>query len=288
MLARYVTLPALPTRYGFNLIAEKKKKGASKAKTLKLELFSPAFSILALIGTTIYITVGAVQVIQDKCFYNRSWVPPNTTTSAPASFASIIADGDAGGYGSGDGGGDGGGGSRLYQWGEDLLVGGSNDPSLPHCEVSNVNIVFLWVFPSINLVIDIVNIWLMWRERSKSKKQPGADQAGRTATLDPSCADADDDKDNLNMLSAFTHVIIDTLRSLAVMVAALLASVFHVYPPRADAVAAVVCSALTAASCYPLLTKLIDKARQLQRLQRTMANTANERIANPLNSDSTA
>ena len=100
----------------------------------------------------------------------------------------------------------------------------------------------------------------MGRERYKTKK-------------------AADSKDNLNMLSAFTHVIIDTLRSLAVMVAALLASVFGFDPDRADAIAAVVCSVLTFVSTFPLFAGLMQKGRKLQRLQRSAANRANE-IAN--------
>ena len=49
-----------PFRYGFNLIAERKKKDATEIQKLKLELFSPAFSVAALIATTAYITVEAV------------------------------------------------------------------------------------------------------------------------------------------------------------------------------------------------------------------------------------
>jgi len=45
-----------------------------------------------------------------------------------------------------------------------------------------------------------------------------------------------DPEANANMMSAFTHIVIDTMRSLAVMVAAAASSVFGVDPGKADAV----------------------------------------------------
>lgn len=132
---------------------------------------------------------------------------------------------------------------------------------------NKVNVLLMWIFSSVNLLIDFVNIYLMGRDRYKKKEE-------KTGAV--CCAADEDEKDNLNMLSAFTHVIIDTLRSLAVMVAALMASVFHFDPDRADAIAAVVCSVLTFVSTFPLFAGLVRKARKLQRLQRAQANRANE------------
>ena len=62
---------------------------------------------------------------------------------------------------------------------------------------------------------------------------------------------------NLNMCSAYTHVFADTLRSIAVIVAAVLAELWPgVTPEEADATAAVVVSGLILLSLLPLLQGL--------------------------------
>lgn len=69
---------------------------------------------------------------------------------------------------------------------------------------------------------------------------------------------------NLNMCSAYTHVMADTLRSIAVLIAAAIAySVEGVNPSMADAVASMVVSIIIAISLGPLLVGLFETAREL-------------------------
>lgn len=81
---------------------------------------------------------------------------------------------------------------------------------------------------------------------------------------------------NLNMCSAYTHVFADTLRSIAVIIAAVLAEVLPaVTPEEADATAAVVVSFLILLSLVPLLQGLW---RSLAELRAIMAEERSERM----------
>jgi Co/Zn/Cd efflux system component len=75
----------------------------------------------------------------------------------------------------------------------------------------------------------------------------------------------DKDHANLNMCSAYTHVMADTLRSLAVIVAVILALIIApVTPEVADATAAVVVSSIILISLLPLLQGLVARVRELR------------------------
>ena len=72
---------------------------------------------------------------------------------------------------------------------------------------------------------------------------------------------------NLNMCSAYTHVVADTLRSVAVVIAASLATIFDCIPPDvADATGAIVVSIIIAISLGPLLAGLFDAWSELAKL----------------------
>ncbi|GAX13531.1 hypothetical protein FisN_27Lh025 [Fistulifera solaris] len=78
-----------------------------------------------------------------------------------------------------------------------------------------------------------------------------------------------DDSPNLNMCSAYTHVMADTLRSFAVILAALTAFVTPgVTPEQADATAAIVVSALIALSLIPLFKGLVRSIQELRGILR--------------------
>lgn len=78
----------------------------------------------------------------------------------------------------------------------------------------------------------------------------------------------DDDGDegaNLNMCSAYTHVFADTLRSIAVIIAAITAElVSTVTPEEADATAAIIVSVLIALSLIPLVQGLVRSVGELR------------------------
>ncbi len=79
---------------------------------------------------------------------------------------------------------------------------------------------------------------------------------------------------NLNMCSAYTHVMADTLRSIAVLVAATLAYFIKAIDPSiADACASIVVSMIIAISLGPLLAGLIETWKEIVKLKReTQAN----------------
>eukprot|EP00565_Helicotheca_tamesis_P004652 CAMPEP_0185732744 /NCGR_PEP_ID=MMETSP1171-20130828/17353_1 /TAXON_ID=374046 /ORGANISM="Helicotheca tamensis, Strain CCMP826" /LENGTH=360 /DNA_ID=CAMNT_0028402313 /DNA_START=122 /DNA_END=1201 /DNA_ORIENTATION=+ len=88
-----------------------------------------------------------------------------------------------------------------------------------------------------------------------------------------------EDKINLNMCSAYTHVFADTLRSIAVVIAAGLAAIFECIRPEAsDSVAAIVVSFIILISLGPLLVGLFVSIRELRALYRT-ASEAKDREA---------
>ena len=87
-----------------------------------------------------------------------------------------------------------------------------------------------------------------------------------TATLDDDDAD-EEEPSNLNMCSAYTHVFADTLRSLAVILASVLAEFTSAVTSEvADATAAVVVSLLIMLSLLPLFGGMVTTARALQRV----------------------
>eukprot|EP00039_Didymoeca_costata_P003638 m.68809 g.68809 ORF g.68809 m.68809 type:complete len:281 (-) comp12003_c0_seq1:81-923(-) len=210
LLADGLTMLVDSATYAFNLVAERKKKGASEVKVLQLELFSPTFSILALIGTTVYILNEAINSLTGPEAVCNDTLTRNMSTTVGSTTSTSDVDDTCG---------------------------------------DDVNIMILWIFSSINLVIDIVNIVMFYVERRRSPE-----------------------KGNLNMLSALTHVAIDTLRTVSVMVAALLASVFGFDGDLADTYASIACSVLTFSSTLPLFKSIFHKWRRLQVVRRRNAS----------------
>jgi len=190
-----------------------------------LELLSPAFSVTALIATTVYITMEAIDELSpDDC---------NMTTTATASSSATTGIFNA------------------AQASVTTTMLTTTYAASTGCDDESANIAIMWAFSTINLVIDIVNIVLFGCERRKRMRQGGGDS-----------------EDNLNMMSALMHIVIDTLRSLSVMVAALMSSAFDVDPDTSDAYAAIVCSLLTLFSTVPLIRKLAGKAQLIMELRR--------------------
>lgn len=82
----------------------------------------------------------------------------------------------------------------------------------------------------------------------------------------------DDEKNesdiNLNMCSAYTHVLADTFRSIAVIIAALMAQFLEIVTPEvADATAALIVSLLIILSLIPLMKGMIQNLQQLRTIR---------------------
>ncbi len=210
--------------YLTNMIAEriKAKNGGdiSPATQLILEVIIPGFSVTALIGVTIYVTIGAVSDIVNK----------------PA-----------------------------------------ND---------EVDIFMLWLFSSLNAVVDVISAYMFYAKGKEvfyesmdnafdsgidlvgpdSKHSmnapvnaPGEDGPGGGSGLDvrpPHSVSTIAGGKNLNMISAFTHVGGDTLRTISVFIAAAVAT-FTGYPGYlCDAWAAVVVSVTIVLMVIPLFIEI--------------------------------
>ena len=107
------------------------------------------------------------------------------------------------------------------------------------------------------------------REHNEEKKQDAGELSYEDQTSDNYFDDVvgEERTVNLNMCSAYTHIVADTLRSLAVLVAASLATVFGCIPSDvADATGAIVVSFIIAISLGPLLAGLFEAWSELSKL----------------------
>lgn len=156
----------------------------------------------------------------------------------------------------------------------------------------DVNVTYLYSFAVANLVVDVICTWLFYVRRQDVFLQPSKSEHGKDGSHgdDTSmgmydmedveivlCADYNesDQKDfscdssggkegndnqlktkNLNMISAFTHVGGDTLRSFTVLLAAMVSSTFEIDATLTDAVAAIVVSVTIVVAVMPLMYSL--------------------------------
>jgi Co/Zn/Cd efflux system component len=153
-------------------------------------------------------------------------------------------------------------------------------------EQARPNLELMMTFSTANLLLDVFNVTCFARakhlmgynttEKSDNQQQYGEvtdddlfsglnddnDESG-TGT-DPEEVE-EDERVNLNMCSAYTHVFADTLRSIAVIIASIIAEVSEVVTPEvADATAAVIVSAIILLSLVPLFSGLIRTWRELR------------------------
>ncbi|KAG7363163.1 cation efflux protein [Nitzschia inconspicua] len=104
--------------------------------------------------------------------------------------------------------------------------------------------------------------------RPSSFNRNRLDDDGSTA----SSVSGEENVPNLNMCSAYTHVFADTLRSLAVILASLLAEFTSTVTSEvADSTAAVVVSALILLSLLPLFSGMVHTFQSLQQVNRQIA-----------------
>jgi len=151
-------------------------------------------------------------------------------------------------------------------------------------DVKPVNGTIMFVFSVINLLIDVLSLFFFARVNAllgfKTIEHPGyhdvieqeatqimeGQQNSQTATINLLSDNGEDHRNqsNTNMCSAYTHVIADTMRSIAVMLAAILSqSNKNISSEVADAWAAILVSAIIFFSILPLLKGLQQKYHQL-------------------------
>lgn len=227
--------------YAFNLVAEKRKSVSDRRTKLLLELIPPTISVVVLLLLTFFLTKAAIV---------------------------------------------------------SLINGAPVNPD------DEPNIHLMFIISTLNLLLDIVNIFCFARakhalgysifEKSEDELAPveQCDEAGENRRSDQDtteknklisdievmessiCGETapdtvhlhkDDDETNLNMCSAYTHVCADTLRSIAVILAALIAgNIKSIDPEEADATAAIVVSFIIVLSLIPLIHGIIHTWSELK------------------------
>ena len=202
--------------YFTNMVAERiksKNEGDISPKTqLILEVAIPSFSVIALIGVTIYVTIGAIS---------------------------------------------------------DIITKPEDD---------EVDIFMLWLFSSLNAVVDVISAYMFYAkgkevfyEQFESSSDSGLDYVDSTHNLNTPVNTIGDDQGtvttgkNLNMISAFTHVGGDTLRTISVFIAACIATWTGIPGYLCDAWAAVVVSVTIVLMVVPLCIEIVGAYGRIQR-----------------------
>ena len=210
--------------YFCNMQAEriKAREGhISRNMKMILEVYVPSFSVIALLGVTTYVTVGAVH---------------------------------------------------------DLLYEPEDD---------DVNIYIMYGFAAANTVVDIVSVYMFYLKGKDAFYQEKIEHApdGQGPTEGEGVTNYSvglhmhihGTEKNLNMISAFTHVGGDSLRTLSIFIAAALASLHVGAPYKCDAWAAVVVTITIVIMIIPLLREIY---RAYHRINATYDLPGS--VANPL------
>ena len=137
-------------------------------------------------------------------------------------------------------------------------------------EEDEVNVYFLYFFSTLNLAIDIYCVIIFYsRGREVFYESPPVPQLSLDTSIHSNDSEEfghlEDEFDgspdlavenrrrNLNMISAFTHVGGDTLRTISVFAAAIVSSLFGLPVDRCDAWAAILVSITIVAIVIPLI-----------------------------------
>jgi Co/Zn/Cd efflux system component len=126
----------------------------------------------------------------------------------------------------------------------------------------DVNVVFMFAFASGNFLVDAVSTFLFW---VRGKDVLVSDRLSFSVDHHSELHGVPgqgNKKTNLNMVSAMTHVGSDTMRTLSVFVAAIIATVSSASGSQCDAWAAVVVSVTIVCAVIPLVSEIYKAARR--------------------------
>ena len=118
-----------------------------------------------------------------------------------------------------------------------------------------VNVYFLFGFAGANFIVDIISSFMFyWKGKEVLISGPMSMERRQSILA------SEDSKliPNLNMISALTHVGSDTLRTIAVFVAAIVSTAGNVIASICDAWAAVVITITICFAVMPLLTEIYN------------------------------
>lgn len=221
--------------YFTNLYAEGTKDGVSSRNIFNRivnEIGIPSFSVVCLLGVTVYITLDAVKVLEN----------PPTVNDVPVSYLygfailNLVIDTLCG--------------AIFYVRGKEVFY----EPIVP--------------IPMLSLEISLdseeeerefghleedLDLTLSGHSVGMNNRHGAQGGAGGEGSM----------RKNLNMLSAFTHVGGDTVRTISVIAAATVSSVFEIDADICDAWAAVAVAVTVALITLPLIIDIIAAARNI-------------------------
>lgn len=287
MLADSMAMSVDAFTYLFNLLAERLKNRPisddesipmhvrlrnHKRTRLYLELFPPLISVATLIGVSVYVFMDAVDAVIVHCD-NRSMSDADETNSTEPnarimflfSFLNLLLDIVNVSFF-----------ANVKSLGFSVLhyVGfGGAETELTQVvkgEVSKCDAVTssgsIPVSPSENTCLLESSSYAIQIEEEK-KDGDSCDETSYGSTELGSITVIEEGRMNLNMCSAYTHVMADTMRSVTVLIAAGLATVIDsISPDMADAVGAIIVSFIIAISLGPLLSGLFETWSQIREL----------------------
>lgn len=147
-----------------------------------------------------------------------------------------------------------------------VLIDGSGD--------DDVNVYFMYAFATANFVVDVISFAMFFGRGAKAFKDETEEMTfrasirtfsldGRVNRFDVTTeSEGEHSSANLNMLSAFTHVGGDSLRTAAVFIAALVTTFGGVDSTLTDAYAAIVVSVTIVLAVIPLCYEISKAARR--------------------------
>lgn len=240
--------------YGLNMIAERRKGlGISEMTRVKLELFIPLASMLALFATSVYVMNEAMDTIRNPPEHGETgdtimliFASVNLAIDVVSVFCFARV-------------------NRLLGYAvKDAVEGITEDEYDAEFGHGNQNSARVG-----HGDVDDGDAGLITNGVPASETTATQTNTFEQHLLHTRDIEADlHSKSNTNMCSAYTHVIADTLRSIAVMAAAILSLADDdVNSNIADAWAAIAVSVIIFGSLYPLSKGLMQKYRQLRYLR---------------------
>jgi Co/Zn/Cd efflux system component len=245
--------------YFINYVAEKLKDGRHERTELYLELFPPIFSVITLVVVTAVALRNSLDTLerahdphQDASLHHD----PDIGLMLLFSSMNLVLD--------------------FLNVGCFARTGGDGTPTTRHDHRATTTVAY---GTTDDECLPTTSRKATATERSKLLGTTGSTNGKNDHHNCDHDNNDDDDEDasffvirNLNMCSAWTHVCADTLRSVAVLLAAGLATLFpdYITPVAADSNGTIVVSLVILISLGPLLHGLYRTARQIVKLERSL------------------
>lgn len=227
--------------YLTNLYAEKTKEDITRSDSAKVitEIAIPSFSVLCLLGVSVYITYDAANILHHPPAIDDVPISYMYGFAICNLFIDIIC------------------GAFFYSRGRDVFYETKVlIPTLSLDTYIDNDEEFGHLDEDLDVITPISSNRYINNNNSRNSSGSGGDMNNN---------ENNSGRKNLNMLSAFTHVSGDTIRTISVIIAALISTIFKIDVDICDAWAAIgVCATIFVMS-VPLIADIIGTAISLSR-----------------------